>query len=94
MVAAIVSLCKVIGVVQDGTSAKWAAGLNLAAFVGLVLFGVFQPDLTTVFLDGLAGQIAQVLVFILGFIVTIVGSKPVYEGLKAANIPLIGRSFS
>jgi len=93
--AAIVSLLKHIpGLVRDGTSSQWTAGLNLVFFVGLVAFGVFRPDVTLDVLDGYAGQIAQIAVFVLGFVVQMTGSKPAYEQLKAAGIPLVGKSFS
>jgi hypothetical protein len=94
LIAALINLLKLIGVVKDGTSAKWAAAFNLAAFVGLVLLGVFRPDLTTDILDGYAGQIAGVLLFLLGFLMQIVGSKSGHDALSAANVPLIGTSYS
>jgi hypothetical protein len=94
LVAALVSLGKAIGIVADSTSARWAAGLNLLMFTVLVLFGVFRPEIALDVLDGYAGQIAQALLFILGFIVQMIGSKPVYDWLRAAKIPLLGKSYS
>jgi hypothetical protein len=94
LVAALVSLGKVIKIVKDGTADKWAAGLNLLCFIVLVVFGVFRPDLATNILDGYAGQIAMIILFVLGFITQITGSKPMYDQLKAASVPLIGKSFS
>lgn len=94
LIAVLVNLLKVIKIVKDGTSAQWAAGLNLLAFIALVAFGVFRPDLTMEILNGYAGQIATVLLFVLGFITQMTGSKPVYDQLKAAKAPLIYKSFS
>jgi len=94
LTAALVSLLKYTGIVQDGTSDKWTAGLNLVFFIGLVVFRVFQPDITLEILDGYAGQIAQIAVFVLGFFTQMTGSKPAYEQFKAAGIPLIGKSLS
>jgi hypothetical protein len=94
LIAALINLLKTIGVVKDGTSAKWAAALNLLAFIALVLLGVFRPDLTTELLDGYAGQIAAILLFVLGFISQIVGSQSAHEALSDARVPLIGKSYS
>lgn len=94
LVTVLVNLLKLTGLVKDGTSAQWAAGFNLAAFIALVLLGVFRPDLTMELLDGYAGQIAAILLFVLGFITQIVGSKTGHDALRAANVPLIGKSFS
>lgn len=94
LIAAVINLLKTIGVVKDGTSAKWAAALNLLAFIALVLLGVFRPDLTMELLDGYAGQIAAILLFVLGFISQIVGSQSAHESLSNARIPLIGKSYS
>jgi hypothetical protein len=95
LTAAIVSLLKFIpGLIQVGTADKWAAGLNLIFFVGLVAFRVFQPDISLEVLDGYAGQIATIAVFVLGFIVQMTGSKPTYDQLKEAGVPLIGKSNS
>lgn len=94
LIAALVNLLKVIKVVKDGTSAQWAAALNLAAFIALVAFGVFRADLAMDILDGYAGQIAMIILFILGFITQMTGSKPAHDQLAAASVPLIGKSFS
>lgn len=94
LIAAVINLLKTIGVVKDGTSAKWAAALNLLAFIALVLLGVFRPDLTMELLDGYAGQIAAILLFVLGFISQIVGSQSAHVALSNARVPLIGKSFS
>lgn len=94
LIAALVNLLKMIGLVKDGTANKWAAALNLAAFIALVAFGVFRPDLATSILDGYAGQIAMIILFVLGFITQITGSKPAYDDLKDARVPLIGTSYS
>jgi uncharacterized membrane protein len=94
LVAALINLLKVIGLVKDSTADKWAAGLNLASFIALCLFGVFKPALAMEVLDGYAGQIAMILLFVLGFITQIVGSKSAHDALSDAGVPLIGKSFS
>jgi hypothetical protein len=94
LIAALINLGKVSGLVTDGAAAKWSAGLNLVAFGVLVYFGVFQPGLALEVLDDYAGRIAQVLIFILGFIIQITGSATAHKALKTAQVPLIGKSFS
>jgi len=94
LVAALVNLLKAIGLVKDGTADKWAAGFNLAAFIALVLLGVFRADLALELLDGYAGQIAMILLFILGFITQITGSRTAHISLAGSGVPLIGKSFS
>lgn len=94
LVTVLVQIGKLVGFISDGTSSIWAAWLNLGCFIVLVLLGIFRPDLTLDFLDGYAGRIAQVLIYILGFIVQIMGSKPIYVGLKSAGVPLLGFTLS
>jgi hypothetical protein len=94
LIAALINVLKLVGVVKDGTSSRWSAALNLVAFIALVAVGVFKPGLTTELLDGYAGQIAAVLLFILGFLTQIVGSKSGHDALSDAGVPLIGKSFS
>lgn len=94
LIAALINLLKLTGLVRDGTSATWSASLNLAAFAALVLLGVYRPDLTMELLDGYAGQIAGVLLFLLGFLTQIVGSKSGHTALSNASVPLIGTSYS
>jgi len=94
LIAALINLLKAIKVVKDGDAPQWSAGLNLAAFIGLVAFGVFRPGLAMSILDGYAGQIAMVVLFILGFLTQITGSSVAHEQLKTAEVPVIGTSFS
>jgi hypothetical protein len=94
LIAVLVNLGKIIGVVKDGTAMYWASGLGLIAFVTLAVLGIFRPDLSTVFLDHVALQIATVLTFILGFITQIVAAPWFHGMLSAGSVPLIGKSFT
>ena len=94
LVPVIVQCFKVLGLAQDGSASRWAAGLNLLSFIALVLFGVFQPQLAIAVLDGYAGQIAEVLLFVLGLVMQLTGSKPSYDELKAADVPLLNFSHN
>jgi len=94
LVAALVNIFKGLGLVKNGTSARWAAALNLLTFIALIAFRVFQPDLALELLDGYAGQIATIAMFVLGFVLQITGSQPAHIALSEAEVPLIGKSFS
>lgn len=94
LVSVLVQLGKILGLVKDGTANQWTSGFNLIAFIGLVYFGVFQPSIALDVLDGYAAQIAQIALFVLGFIVQMTVSKPTYDALKSARVPLLARSHS
>lgn len=94
LVAVLINFLKLAGVVKDGTSGQWSAGLNLIAFVVLVLFAVFQPNLTFEILDGYAAQIAAILIFVLGYLTQIFTSSAVHEQFKFMRIPFLGTSFT
>ncbi len=94
LVAVLVQIGKLMKLVKDDTAHIWAASLNLLAFCVLIYFGVFQPQLALSMLDGYAAQIAEVALFVLGFMIQITGSKPAYNALKASRIPLLNTSNS
>jgi len=94
LVTVLVNIGKLVHLVKDGTSQYWSAGLNLLAFTVLVVLGIFRPDLTTVFLDATAQQIATILLFVLGFVTQLFTSPKVYTLLRDGDVPLIGKSFS
>jgi hypothetical protein len=94
LVAVLVQIFKLVGLVKDGTAGQWTAGFNLIAFIALVYFGVFQPTIPISVLDGYATQIAQIALFVIGFMVQMTTSKPVYASLKHAQVPLLGYSFT
>ena len=94
LVAVLVQIFKLVGLVRDGTANKWTAAFNLIAFIGLVYFGVFQPSVAVEVLDGYAAQIAQIALFVLGFVVQMTTSKPVYVAFKSAQVPLLGTSLN
>jgi len=94
LVAVLVQLLKIIHVAQDSTASQWAAGLNLMAFIALVYFGVFQPQISFDILNGYAAQITTIILFMLGFVVQITQSKPAYDALKASQVPLLSYSYS
>lgn len=94
LVAVIAQIGKVFGLVKDGTSSQWTSALNLLAFIALVYVGVFQPSIAIEVLDGYAAQVAQIGLFVLGFIIQMTTSKPTYDALKSARVPLLRFSYN
>jgi hypothetical protein len=94
LIAVVVQVGKVFRLVKDGTSSQWTSALNLLAFIGLIYFGVFQPSIAIEVLDGYAAQVAQIGLFVLGFVIQMTTSKPTYDSLKSANVPLLRFSYN
>lgn len=94
LVAVIVQVFKLAGLVKDGTSNKWISALNLIAFIVLVAFQIFKPSIAIAVLDGYAAQIAQIALFVLGFVVQMTTSTPVYNAFKSAGVPLLRYSLT
>src|SRR5512136_2973681 len=94
LIAVIINLLKAAHLVKDGTAGKWSAALNVIALVVLLSLKIFVPSVATSTIDGFAGQAAQVLLVVLGYLVQIFTSSDVHAALSAMNIPLLGKSYS
>jgi hypothetical protein len=94
LIGALVNVGKYIGFVKNDTSANWSAGLSLFAFIAVVVFRVLRPDIMLDVLDGYAGQFAQIIVYLMSFIVMMIMPAAMHAKLKAAQVPLLGKSFS
>lgn len=90
LVAALVAIGVWARVITAETAPKWTAGLNLVAFLVLVYFGVFRPDLSLAFLDGIAAQLATIALFVLGFLTQMTVPAPVNRALFRARVPVLG----
>ena len=90
LVAALVAIGVWAKVINAETAPKWTAGLNLIAFLVLVYFGVFRPDLSISFLDGIAAQAATIALFVLGFLTQMTVPAPVNRALSRALVPVLG----
>lgn len=90
LVAALVAIGVWARVINAETAPKWTAGLNLAAFLVLVYFGIFRPDLSLAFLDGIAAQLATIALFVLGFLTQMTVPAPVNRALYHARVPILG----
>lgn len=94
LVAALINILKTIGVVKDATAGQWSAGLSLAAFIAVIVLRVFRPDIMLDVLDGYAGQIAQIIIYVLGFVVMMFMPAVFHARLKGAQVPVLGKSYS
>lgn len=90
LVAALVAIGVWAKIITPDTSAKWTAGLNLLTFVVLVYFGIFRPDLSLAFLDGIAAQVATIALFVLGFLTQMTVPAPVNRAFSRARVPVLG----
>jgi hypothetical protein len=92
VIAALVNILKTFKVVTDATAGRWFAGLNLVAIAGLVYLKLFQPDIAIEYVDAQAAVLAQILVFVLGYIVQLgsgLGAHSIFADLR---LPYIGKS--
>ncbi len=92
LVSVIINVLKVVGVVKDGTAPIWAVGANLIGLITLIVIGFVKPDMDLTGIDAQFGQLAQILLMSLSFVVQVASSKFTHAMLK--NVPLIGKSFS
>ena len=90
LIAALVAIGVWAKVITPETAPKWTAGLNLLAFLVLVYVGVFRPDLTLDFLDGLAAKAATIALFVLGFLTQMTVPAPVFRLFHRARVPVLG----
>jgi hypothetical protein len=94
LVSVVIDALKSFGAIGDGNAGRVSAVLNLLALGVFVYFGVFQPQVALEVLDGYAGQIAQVLLIVVGYLVQIFTAPAVHDQLKAMKIPILGASNS
>lgn len=94
LIAALINVLKYIGLVKDTTASNWSAGFSLVAFLAVVLLRVLRPDIMLDVLDGYAGQVAQIIVYLMSFIVMMLAPAAFHARLKSAQVPLLGKSFS
>lgn len=91
LVAALIAFARWAGWIQsDEQAGKASATLNLVVFVILVALGIFRPDLSLGFLDGLAARLATIALFILGLLTQIAIPAPVFRLFNQARVPVLG----
>jgi hypothetical protein len=92
LVAVVINIFKSFGWVQDGQAQSYSAALNLVGMGVLLYLNVFQPQADVKFLDAQAGQIATVLIAVMGYVVQLGGAKLTHIVLKGT--PVIGKTNS
>lgn len=94
LIAVVINVMKTIGWVHDGQAGTWAAGLNLAALVGLFVTGIVAPEFEVAGLNTTLSALAEILGLIFAFIVQLWVSKGTHTVLSSGDVPVIGKSFS
>ncbi len=93
LIAALVNLFKVVGLVKDGTSQNWYAGLSLLGMAALVFFRLYMPTFSLEYLDTQAGLIAGALGVIVGYVAQL-GMGQWAHSQVLSGVAFVGRSFS
>ena len=91
-IAVIINVLKYAGVVKDGTSQTWSAGLNILGLAGMFALKIFNPDVDLAGLDATVAQVAEACLVMFGYLVQLLSSKGFHELVR--NVPLIGKSIS
>jgi len=79
LISFIIDLLKQLHVVDDGTAAKWSAGLNLFAVIGIAIALKFFPDFDYASLDAYVYQIGQAVAVIVMFILQLISTAKAHR---------------
>jgi hypothetical protein len=94
LVAVLVDLLKRIpGLVADGTSGQWAAGLNLAALAGFSYYFV-QSGVTFDVVNAQLENVLKLSGLILAYVLQLQTSPAVHQIGSFSALPLLGYSLS
>ena len=94
LISVIVNVLKYFKLIPEGTGGRLFAALNLLAFVVLAGTRIFAPQYSLSFLDGIAGQVATVGLFICGYLFQLGTGQAAYEILKKFDVPILSHSDS
>jgi hypothetical protein len=92
LIAVLINIGKALGWIQDGQATTWSTVLNIVGMISLLLLQIFKPGMDITAVDSAAGQIAQMLIILVGLVTQMLSSKGTHLALKGT--PLIGKSFS
>ncbi|MDR3575347.1 MAG: hypothetical protein P4L50_15915 [Anaerolineaceae bacterium] len=93
LITCLINILKTIGLVKDGQASTYSVGLNLLGLIVLFVLGVIKPAVNVQGLDQSAGQIANILVLVFGFIWQLVSSRFTHNNVLKGT-PLIGTSYT
>ena len=94
LTALVVNTLKSFGVVKDGTSGAWFAGLSLLEIAFLVVCAFYKPEWSLPFLDAQAGAIATILTVVVGYVTQLGAGWGTHAIVSNFKLPVIGFSFS
>ena len=94
LISVIVNILKYFRFIAEGTGGRVFAALNLLAFIVLASLRIFAPQYSIQFLDGIAGQLATVGLFITGYVFQLGTGQAVYSILKKLEVPILSHSDS
>lgn len=92
LIAVLVNAGKAVGIVKDGQAPTYSLLANVVLFVVVALVGVFAPATNLGEYDGIAKQVAEILVLVLGLATQLGLTKQFASLLK--GLPVIGFSHS
>ena len=94
LISVIVNILKYFKLITDGTGGRVFALLNLIAFFALASLRIFGPQYSLQYLDGIAGQIATIGLFISGYVFQLGTGQMAYGILKKLEVPILSHSGS
>lgn len=92
LVAVVVNAGKQSGIVKDGQAPVYVLVLNVIGFVIFVAVHLFAPQVDVGAADSAIGQLAQILVLVLGLVGQLGVSK--VSNLAVRGLPVIGFSYA
>jgi len=93
LIALVINVGKTLGIVDDGTSGKWSAAINLAAFVGIAFLFKLYPTFDLSGLDVRLTDILKAVTVLVGYVLELVASKKAH-GLYVNTLGVKAFSFS
>ena len=94
LISVVVNILKYFKLIPEGTGGRVFAALNLLAFIVLAGTRIFAPQYSLDFLDGIAGHIATVGLFITGYMFQLGTGQAAYEIIKKFDVPILSHSES
>lgn len=79
LISFLIDALKYAGVVNDGTSGKWSAVINLLMLIGVAIWLKFFPTFDIYALDEQLYDLAKVLILVFAYITQIIGTKKVHQ---------------
>ena len=87
-----IQIAKYFNLIADGNAQKVIGGVNLVGVIVVCVIVIFFPDFDLLKADSVAGQLANLLTLVFGYIVSLFGSKFTYDQLR--GLPFLGKSFT